>query len=288
MPSPKPGRPVRDSTDGRPVTAALDLLGRRWSLRILWELQQGPLGFRPLQQRCDNMSSSVLRQRLAELHDALLVERRPGGSYLLTPLGQEAHRALRPLMRWSRSWAAELRRVPPLPAEDHVCRDCAMDYLATTSAAAAAAVRECPARYRAVLRGAAASVLRKRPEPGTWSILEYACHARDVFAVYHERLSRTLAEERPVLQPMRNDRRAAEEDHNGQDPEAVLADLAHRAELFAELAETVQTHQWYRTATRLPGEERSVLWIIRQAAHEGRHHLLDIRRIAARLTGAPR
>ncbi|MGI5420805.1 hypothetical protein [Actinomadura luteofluorescens] len=44
--------------------AALDLFGRRWALRVVWKLQDVPLGFRTLQQRCDDMSSSALRQRL--------------------------------------------------------------------------------------------------------------------------------------------------------------------------------------------------------------------------------
>jgi DNA-binding HxlR family transcriptional regulator len=88
--------------------AALDLFGRRWSLRILWELQPGPLGFRALQQRCDNMSSSVLRQRLTELLDARIVEQRPDLAYALSPLGHGAYRALRPLVRWSDGWAGAL------------------------------------------------------------------------------------------------------------------------------------------------------------------------------------
>lgn len=108
MSTPRPGRPVRGSLTGRPLMAALDLFGRRWSLRIVWELDDGELGFRPLQQRCDNMSSSVLRQRLDELLEARLVYQLPDSRYALTPLGQRARRALRPLMRWSEEWAAEL------------------------------------------------------------------------------------------------------------------------------------------------------------------------------------
>ncbi|TDD66085.1 transcriptional regulator [Actinomadura rubrisoli] len=88
--------------------AALDLFGRRWTLRIIWELHEGPLGFRPLQQRCDDMSSSVLRQRLLELIDAGLVHQTSEGPYALTPLGQDAQEALRPLSRWSDRWAATL------------------------------------------------------------------------------------------------------------------------------------------------------------------------------------
>lgn len=68
-------------------------------MRIVWELREGPLGFRALQQQCDGMSSSVLRQRLLEPAEARLVHRTPDGHYALTALGQDAHRALRPLVR---------------------------------------------------------------------------------------------------------------------------------------------------------------------------------------------
>ncbi|MEV1155108.1 helix-turn-helix domain-containing protein [Micromonospora chokoriensis] len=88
--------------------AALDLFGRRWNLRIVWELHHGPVGFRALQQRCDNMSSSVLRQRLTELVDAHLVAQQPDTTYALTDLGRGAYQALRPLVRWSDTWASVL------------------------------------------------------------------------------------------------------------------------------------------------------------------------------------
>lgn len=88
--------------------AALDLFGRRWNLRVVWELQDGPVGFRALQQRCDSMSSSVLRQRLTELLDAQLVAQLPDTTYTLTELGLGACQALRPLARWSHGWASAL------------------------------------------------------------------------------------------------------------------------------------------------------------------------------------
>jgi DNA-binding HxlR family transcriptional regulator len=110
MPTPRPGKPARGSVTGRPLMAALDLFGRRWSLRIIWELRDGELGFRPLQQRCDHMSSSVLSQRLSELLDARLVHQLPDSRYALTPLGHRAYQALRPLIRWSDEWTEELRQ----------------------------------------------------------------------------------------------------------------------------------------------------------------------------------
>ena len=84
--------------------AALDLLGRRWALRILWELGDGPLGARALRERCDRMSSSVLYTRLAELSDAGLVTT-IDGDYTLTPLGRDLGAAVAPLDDWAHRWA---------------------------------------------------------------------------------------------------------------------------------------------------------------------------------------
>jgi DNA-binding HxlR family transcriptional regulator len=85
--------------------ALLDLLGRRWTLRIGWELRDGAaFSFRELQSRCDSMSASVLAERLAELREAQIVELDDGG-YKLTKLGQELVQALLPLDAWARRWA---------------------------------------------------------------------------------------------------------------------------------------------------------------------------------------
>ena len=90
--------------------AALDLLGRRWSLRILWELRADPLGFRSLRQQCDAMSTSVLRQRLVELGEAGLVDQDDQQRYRLTELGADLGIALQPLLQWSQRWAATADR----------------------------------------------------------------------------------------------------------------------------------------------------------------------------------
>jgi len=109
-PSPLPGRPVRGSTTGRPVNAVLDLLGRRWALRVLWELRDGEaLGFRELRERCDAMSTSVLSDRLLELADAAVVERDDDGAYRLTRLGASLLEALAPLDAWAKRWDRALR-----------------------------------------------------------------------------------------------------------------------------------------------------------------------------------
>jgi DNA-binding HxlR family transcriptional regulator len=88
--------------------AALDLLGRRWSLRILWELRDGPTGARELRDRCDAMSPSVLYARLSELADAGLVAQDADQRYALTDIGRALGSALQPLDQWSRRWARQL------------------------------------------------------------------------------------------------------------------------------------------------------------------------------------
>jgi DNA-binding HxlR family transcriptional regulator len=108
---PRPGEPVRGSTTGRPLLAAMDLLGRRWALRILWELRDEPLGARALRSRCDGMSSSVLYQRLEELTAAGLLARDQAGAYLLTDLGTALGPALQSLDAWALRWSQALREI---------------------------------------------------------------------------------------------------------------------------------------------------------------------------------
>jgi DNA-binding HxlR family transcriptional regulator len=104
--APRPGRAVRGSRTGRPIMAALDLLGRRWALRVLWELRDGsPASFRELRERCDSMSTSVLNQRLGELREAGLIETGAAG-YLLTKTGTDLLEALAPLDSWAKRWGA--------------------------------------------------------------------------------------------------------------------------------------------------------------------------------------
>ena len=67
-------RPARGSRSGRPIMALLDLLGRRWSLRILWELRNAALTSRALRTACDEASPTVLQARLSELREAGFVE----------------------------------------------------------------------------------------------------------------------------------------------------------------------------------------------------------------------
>ena len=110
MATARPGNNVRGSTTGRPIMAILDLLGRRWTLRIGWELREGPLAFRELQRRTGMPSPNTLMTRLREAIEANLVEKRRDGLYALTRRGVSLQELLNPLDSWAKSWARDLSR----------------------------------------------------------------------------------------------------------------------------------------------------------------------------------
>lgn len=81
-----------------------NLPGRRWALRILWELRSEAKSFRALREACDDVSPTVLNTRLAELRDARLLAVGDAG-YGVTDLGRSLCEAIAPLQRWAERWA---------------------------------------------------------------------------------------------------------------------------------------------------------------------------------------
>ena len=84
----------------RPIMTLLDVLGRRWALRILWELRGETLSFRSLRSAADNLSPSVLNTRLAELRELGAVTLNDDG-YALTSAGRELGAVLLALGDWA-------------------------------------------------------------------------------------------------------------------------------------------------------------------------------------------
>jgi DNA-binding HxlR family transcriptional regulator len=116
MAAPKPGTPVRGSRTGRPIMALLDLLGRRWLLRVLWELRDTPVTFRELRERCDAMSPTVLNQRLREMRDAGIVVLEDPAGYALSRSGRQLLEALMPLQHWADQWQKRMDKAEPAAA----------------------------------------------------------------------------------------------------------------------------------------------------------------------------
>ena len=168
--------------------------------------------------------------------------------------------------------------VPPLPAPDHRCQECGFDYAAGSLDDALAGIAAVPASLKAALADVPPERRHGRPAPGVWSVAEYVCHLRDVYVTSTIRLYRTRTEDRPVLEPMLNDLRAARFRYDQRDPVAVVDEIAAAVAGLADEAARFAAGDWTRTATRLPGEERTADWLVRHALHEGVHHVQDLRR----------
>jgi DNA-binding HxlR family transcriptional regulator len=96
-------RGVRGSRTGRPIMVLLDLVGQRWTLRILWELRSGAQTFRALQQRCEEISPTLLNGRLRQLREFGVVAH-DGDGYVLSQAGRELQPHLLGLNAWAEKW----------------------------------------------------------------------------------------------------------------------------------------------------------------------------------------
>jgi len=163
------------------------------------------------------------------------------------------------------------------------CPECAFDPNGVSGADLPAAVAGLGRRYQApltrLLPGEDGSILVARPLPGVWSALAYACHVRDVLAVFDGRIGRMLAEEAPDLGWWDHEAAVEADAYEKQAPAEVAAALAANAAALSATLAGVPDGAWERTGRRRGGEVFTVLGAGRFALHEGTHHLLDIGRV---------
>ncbi|MEQ8205573.1 MAG: helix-turn-helix domain-containing protein [Woeseia sp.] len=80
-----------------------ELLGRRWALRVIWELRGGALTFRALQAACGQISPSVLQTRIHDLSRLGVIEKIPRLGYRLSASGEQLFLNLESLCDWAAS-----------------------------------------------------------------------------------------------------------------------------------------------------------------------------------------
>lgn len=118
--------------------------------------------------------------------------------------------------------------------------------------------------------------VRERPDTATWSPLEYACHVRDVFRLYDERLQLMLTEDDPLYPNWDQDAQAMADNYDRQDPEPVADGLLSAAETVATRFDRLGIEQWRRTGRRSDGASFTVETFARYFAHDWIHHLWDV------------
>jgi len=160
---------------------------------------------------------------------------------------------------------------------DAPCAECGFVAADVAVADVAAVIRANAELWRVVLQGPQA---RRRPRPDVWSPTEYACHVRDVHAIFDERVALMLSEDGPTFANWDQDASAVELRYDCADPSEVAGDLSANAEAVARRYDTLTADVLERTGYRSNGSAFTIGSIARYHLHDVVHHAWDVRREA--------
>lgn len=153
------------------------------------------------------------------------------------------------------------------------CQQCGLDTRAIAPGDVPELTRANAAAWQQVLADPGAT---RRPDPGTWSPLEYGCHVRDVFTVFAWRLDLMLSHPDPLFPNWDQDESAIAARYAEQDPARVAAGLAEAGTAIADSFEVVSGQQWQRRGRRSDGATFTVASFARYFIHDPVHHLHDV------------
>lgn len=153
------------------------------------------------------------------------------------------------------------------------CPECGFDARAMDVEQVGVMIRDNAAAWRLVLRR---PDVARRPQPSVWSPLEYACHVRDVFRLYDERLVMMLAQDDPLYPNWDQDETAVDDDYASQDPAIVADELVVAGAAVADRFDGVTGEQWDRSGRRSDGASFTIDTFARYFAHDWVHHLYDV------------
>jgi hypothetical protein len=153
------------------------------------------------------------------------------------------------------------------------CPECGFEAASVSVGEMPSLLRRNSAAWQAVLARPVAPV---RPSEDRWSPLEYACHVRDVFSLYDERLALMLTSDDPTFANWDQDATAVDQRYAEQDPATVAEQLQVAAERLALSFEGVTGAAWDRTGTRSDGARFTVATFARYLIHDPIHHLWDV------------
>jgi hypothetical protein len=167
-------------------------------------------------------------------------------------------------------------------SEHERCEACGFDGAVFDDADLLVAVRSLGGRWRRQLADAGRE-LRARPQPDTWSAIEYAAHSRDVIWLHAYGVKEALTRDEPTFPEIVDDQlNAAASTYVDADPQAVVDGLAQAAERMAQVAEDAGFDAWSRGIT--VGATRSdVRRLLEHALHDSEHHLDDVHHGLTRL-----
>jgi DinB superfamily len=159
---------------------------------------------------------------------------------------------------------------------DRPCPECGFDASTCQASAVAGLARANAAEWMHLL--GAGMVRAGRPEPTTWSSLEYACHVRDVYVRYAHRIALMVAELDPLYPNWDQDASAEADLYDDQDAATVVTELGRAANALTAQLDSLTPGQWERPGRRSDGASFTVATLARYMIHDPIHHVWDVTR----------
>ncbi|WP_082128622.1 DinB family protein [Dermacoccus sp. PE3] len=116
----------------------------------------------------------------------------------------------------------------------------------------------------------------RRPAPDVWSPLEYACHVRDINALYRGRLDLMLAQDDPTFPNWDPDTVAVDSRYGEDEPQGVAEAYRREATQTADQWDAVRDDEWGRRGLRDNGSTFTVATLAVYFLHDLEHHLKDV------------
>ena len=154
------------------------------------------------------------------------------------------------------------------------CPECGQDVSSVPGPEVPARLRQAAEQWHELLNSG--RDVRTRPGPGTWSPLEYACHARDVFVVFDRRFAQLLEQDRPRFANWDQDASAVQGRYAEQDPAVVADEVPATGRVLTDRLAAVRPEQWAREGRRSDGAEFTTETLARYLLHDVLHHLHDV------------
>jgi hypothetical protein len=157
---------------------------------------------------------------------------------------------------------------------ERACPECGFDSTAVSGREVPHLLRENAVAWLGVLSDGGA--VATRPTTDKWSTLEYACHVRDVFSIFDQRLALMVADDAPTFPNWDQDATAVAERYESQDPAMVGTELQAAATMLADRIDELGADAWSRSGARSDGARFSVETLTRYLIHDPIHHLYDV------------
>ncbi len=170
---------------------------------------------------------------------------------------------------------------------DH-CAECGFDYRRLDTGDVSSALRAATERLAEDLLSGDDAAVHARPDPSTWSVVEYGCHVRDLLLVQRDRILLALVEDKPRFASMHRDARAVNAHYVLESALEVGQELTVAANLAAKVIGWLSPEQLDRPCVYNYPEptERDLAWVVKNTLHEVVHHELDVRGVRTRLIDA--